>query len=220
MVVLVVFVLVAPTSALIWGDPAAAAEPVALPANPTTPVVMIVFDEFPVATLIDEQGGIRAEDFPGFARLADDGTWFRNAVGSHERTEEALPTILSGQLAPLDEKVPTAAEYPETLFTLLGGSYQVSASESVTELCPSDGLRRREPTAPFRRSEVALAGQRPVGGGGPRLPPHPDRRLAPTDRSELGRLRRPRDPGGLEPQPAVHRPCRGGPPARGLGLPR
>ena len=66
------------------------------PVEPAAPVVMIVFDEFPVATLIDEQGEIRAEDFPGFARLAQDGTWFRNAVGSHERTEEALPTILSG----------------------------------------------------------------------------------------------------------------------------
>ena len=139
-VVLVVFALIAPTSTLIWGQPAAAAEPVALPVEPTAPVVMIVFDEFPVATLIDEQGEIRAEDFPGFARLAEDGTWFRNAVGSHERTEEALPTILSGNVAPLDEKVPTAAEYPETLFTLLGGSYQVSASESVTELCPTDRL--------------------------------------------------------------------------------
>ena len=181
---------------------------------------MIVFDEFPVATLIDEQGGIRAEDFPGFARLAEDGTWFRNAVGSHERTEEALPTILSGNVAPLDEKVPTAAEYPETLFTLLGGSYRVSASESVTELCPTTvcvgGSRERLPWG-YRwqslGSDLSVVGRA-------RLPPHPARIRAPPDRPELGRFRRPRDPGGLEPQPEVQRSCRGRPADRGGRVPR
>ncbi|HEX2368988.1 MAG TPA: sulfatase-like hydrolase/transferase, partial [Acidimicrobiia bacterium] len=186
-VVLVVFAVIAPTSALIWGSPAAAAEPVALPVEPTAPVIMIVFDEFPVATLIDEQGEIRDQDFPGFARLASDGTWFRNAVGSHERTEEALPTILSGQLAPLDEKVPTAAEYPETLFTLLGGSYQVSASESVTELCPPTvcvgGSRQRLPAGPRWRS---LANDMSVVAGHVLLPTQIAAELPPIDQSWAG----------------------------------
>jgi Sulfatase len=186
-VVLVVFAVIAPTSALIWGDPASAAEPVALPANPTAPVIMIVFDEFPVATLLDEQGGIRAEDFPGFAKLAADGTWFRNAVGSHERTEEALPTILSGWLAPLDEKVPTAAEYPETLFTLLGGSYRVSAWESVTELCPPTvcvgGSRQRLSASSRWRS---LGSDLSVVAGHVFLPTQIAASLPPIDQSWAG----------------------------------
>jgi Sulfatase len=133
-VVVALFLVVAPTSRLVWGTAgqAMAAGPVASPA----PVVMLVFDEFPVATLIDGSGRIRADQFPGFARLAAGGTWFRNAVGVHERTEEALPTILSGVLAPLDVNVPSALNYPDTLFTLLGDSYRVEAVESVTALCP------------------------------------------------------------------------------------
>jgi hypothetical protein len=133
-VVFVLFLMVAPTSRLVWGTAgqAMAAGPVADPA----PVVMVVFDEFPVATLIDGTGEIRADQFPGFARLAATGTWFRNAVGVHERTEEALPTMLTGVLAPLDENVPSAADYPDNLFTLVGDGYRVEAVESVTALCP------------------------------------------------------------------------------------
>jgi hypothetical protein len=133
-VVVVLFLMVAPTSRLVWGTAgqAMAAGPVADPA----PVVMVVFDEFPVATLIDGSGEIRADLFPGFARLAATGTWFRNAVGVHERTEEALPTMLTGVLAPLDENVPSAADYPDNLFTLVGDGYRVEAVESVTALCP------------------------------------------------------------------------------------
>nr|MBA2338235.1 sulfatase [Acidimicrobiia bacterium] len=76
------FLVVAPTSRLVWGTSgvAMAAGPVADPA----PVVMVIFDEFPVATLIDGSGQIRGDQFPGFARLAADGSWFRNAVGVHE----------------------------------------------------------------------------------------------------------------------------------------
>ncbi|MET0831718.1 MAG: sulfatase-like hydrolase/transferase, partial [Acidimicrobiia bacterium] len=134
-VVVVLFLVVAPTSRLVWGTAgqAMAAGPVADPA----PVVMVVFDEFPVATLIDGSGEIRSDQFPGFARLAASGTWFRNAVGVHERTEEALPTMLSGVLAPLDENVPSAADYPDNLFTLVGDGYRVEAVESVTALCPT-----------------------------------------------------------------------------------
>ena len=62
---------------------------------------MIVFDEFPVASLLDGEGNIQAEHFPNFARLAADGTWFRNAVGVHQGTVKAVPTILSGVLAPV-----------------------------------------------------------------------------------------------------------------------
>ncbi len=144
-VVVALFLMVAPTSRLVWGTAgqAMAAGPVADPA----PVVMVVLDEFPVATLIDGAGEIRADQFPGFARLAAAGTWFRNAVGVHERTEEALPTMLTGVLAPLDENVPSAADYPDNLFTLVGDGYRVEAVESVTALCPPtvcvDGSRPR-----------------------------------------------------------------------------
>lgn len=128
------FLFIAPTSQLAWALDSSTEPFTARVGNPA-PVVMVVFDEFPIASIIDREGNIQAEHFPSFARLAAEGTWFRNAVGLHQKTEEALPTILSGVLAPLEGKVPSASDHPYTVFSLLG-SYDVNAIETVTELCP------------------------------------------------------------------------------------
>ena len=135
LVVVVIFLFVAPTSALAWPAPL---DPDAAAAIPTdsAPIVLVVLDEFPIASIIDRNGEIQSEYYPNLARLARDGTWFRNAVSVNERTEEAIPTIVSGVMAPNEGKVPRAADYPNTLFTLLGGSYEITATETVTELCP------------------------------------------------------------------------------------
>ncbi len=128
------FLLATPVARLIAG-PGLEATPVD-PVAGGVPVVMVVFDEFPLATLIDSDGNISSELFPGFARLAADGTWFRNAVGVHDNTAQALPAILSGVTEAPPGAVPTSADHPDTLFTLLADGYQVQAVESVTALCP------------------------------------------------------------------------------------
>jgi hypothetical protein len=102
--------------------------------NPA-PVVMLVFDEFPVASLMDGDGNIEEDIYPNFARLAADGTWFRNAVTVQQQTEHSLPAILSGNNASTD-KLPTASDYPFTLFTLLADSYDLQVQEAVSDLCP------------------------------------------------------------------------------------
>ncbi|MFV9672035.1 MAG: sulfatase-like hydrolase/transferase [Acidimicrobiia bacterium] len=96
---------------------------------------MVVFDEFPVASLMDENGNIEEEIYPGFARLAEDGTWFRNAITVQQQTENSLPAILSGKNPPAG-KLPTAGDHPFTLFTLLADSYDLQVREAVTDLCP------------------------------------------------------------------------------------
>jgi hypothetical protein len=45
------------------------------------PNVMIVFDEFPLMSLMDGNGGIDASRYPNFAQLASRSTWSRNATG-------------------------------------------------------------------------------------------------------------------------------------------
>lgn len=45
----------------------------------TPPIVMVVFDELPLASLLDSEGQIDAERFPHFDALQQDATWFRNA---------------------------------------------------------------------------------------------------------------------------------------------
>jgi hypothetical protein len=127
------FVFASPISKLIFGTPSEALGAVEV-GNPA-PVVMVVFDEFPVASLMDEHGDLQRELYPNFARLADDGTWYRNATGVQQQTMQAVPAIITG-VDPPPDKLPMAADYPNSLFTLLADSYDITAYEPVTELCP------------------------------------------------------------------------------------
>ena len=45
-----------------------------------TPVVVVIFDQLPLTSLLDGTGAIDAKAFPAFASLASDGIWFRNAT--------------------------------------------------------------------------------------------------------------------------------------------
>lgn len=107
--------------------------------NPA-PVVMVVLDEFPVASLMDEHGEVDAHLFPNFARLSRDGVWFRNATTVHEATAEAVPAILTG-LMPTGSRLPLAVDHPKNLFTLLAGDYDTTAIEPITALCPAGVCR-------------------------------------------------------------------------------
>ena len=109
----------------------------------TPPVVVVVFDQFQLAALLDQDGNIDRTTFPHFAALAEDATWYRNgsAVGGH--TTFALPAILTGRF-PSPDRLPTAADHPANLFTLLGGRYRLHVQEPLTDLCP-DALCPPEP---------------------------------------------------------------------------
>jgi len=101
----------------------------------STPVVLLVFDEFPVITLLDENSEIDPVRYPNFARLAADATWFRNAQTVSGETEAAVPAILSG-LLPKPGALPIPEDYPDTLFTLFAGSHKLDVFETITSLCP------------------------------------------------------------------------------------
>lgn len=110
-----------------------AMEDVAFGATP--PVVVVVFDQLQLAALLDREGNVDRGAFPHFAALADDATWFRNATAVAELTQYALPAILTGTY-PVPRRLPTAAEHPANLFTLLGGQYRLQVLEPLTGLCP------------------------------------------------------------------------------------
>jgi hypothetical protein len=99
------------------------------------PVAVIVLDELPVASLLTRDGAVNEERFPNFARLADMSTWYRNATAVAPSTPESVPTVLTG-LYPEEGLLPTSADRPVNIFTLLGGVYEVDAFEGVTDLCP------------------------------------------------------------------------------------
>ena len=100
-----------------------------------TPVVFVVLDELPATSLMTQSGEIDHALYPNFARLARDATWFSRATTVHDNTTAAVPAILDGRL-PRDGGLPTLAHHPENLFTLLGESYDLRATEAVTYLCP------------------------------------------------------------------------------------
>jgi hypothetical protein len=106
---------------------------------------MMVFDEFPIASVIDVEGRIQSRYFPALAELAEDAMWLPNAVGVHESTRDAIPAILSGVVQVPGEKLPHFADHPLSLFTLLSDRYHVHAIETLTQLCPetvcSEGSR-------------------------------------------------------------------------------
>jgi hypothetical protein len=116
-----------------------------------TPIVFLVLDELPVASLMTPDRAIDATRYPNFARLARDATWYREATTVHEHTTGAVPAILSGKL-PERGELPTLQWHPQNLFTLLGGDYRMRVHESLTYLCPEQYCPR------VRRSTVRRLG--------------------------------------------------------------
>src|ERR671934_880938 len=99
------------------------------------PVVVVLFDEFPSATLMDSRGHINGHRFPHFAELAHHSTWYRNTTTVADHTASAVPAILTGSY-PKPNRLPTASDQPHNLFTMLG-DYRMNVEESVTQLCPT-----------------------------------------------------------------------------------
>jgi hypothetical protein len=129
---LVIFVVRAPLTRLSTDVQAATVKNVAA----RTPVVLVIFDEFAVSSIMTERGTIDAARYPNFGALARSSTWHRNATTVHDYTFWAVPAILTGR-RPTNDELPVVADHPQNLFTLLGGSYRINAFESMTRLCPA-----------------------------------------------------------------------------------
>ena len=97
---------------------------------------MIVFDELPTRSLLDESGGIDRERFPSFAELADGSTWYSHHTTEAGLTRAAVPSLLTGQAPNTDPAVYT--EHPDNLFTMLAPTHDLEVMETATQLCPYD----------------------------------------------------------------------------------
>ena len=111
--------------------------------RPRAPVVLVVFDELPLNSLLDARGRIDATRYPAFARLARGSTWYSRATTVAEGTTHAVPAILTGQLPGAGE-LPTYADHPQNLFTLLGGATTLHVDDEETHLCPPQLCRGLE----------------------------------------------------------------------------
>ncbi len=112
-------------------------QPPAALAGPRPPIVVVIFDQLPLTSLMSADGGLDRARYPGFAALADGSTWYRNATAVAEQTGWALPPILTG-LRPRPSTLPTTADHPDNLFTMLGDQYHFEVEEPITDLCPDE----------------------------------------------------------------------------------
>ena len=104
--------------------------------GPPRTIVMVVFDELPLTSLMEPGGGIDASRYPAFARLARDGTWYRGATAVHDSTALAVPAMLDGKY-PRPGLESDVYSHPANLFTLLAPHYELHVSEEATGLCPT-----------------------------------------------------------------------------------
>ena len=94
-----------------------------------TPVVLVVFDEFPVTSLMRADGGVDSERYPGFGRLAREGTWYSRTTTVDEYTTRAVPAILTGKRSG-ERRAPDAGGPPATTSSRCSASRTRSGSAS------------------------------------------------------------------------------------------
>src|SRR4051812_9683216 len=104
--------------------------------GPPKTIVMVVFDELPLTSLLGPDQRIDGLRYPAFARLAADGTWYRGATAVHDSTALAVPAMLDGRY-PRPGLQSNVYSHPTNLFTLLARDYELHVSEEATGLCPT-----------------------------------------------------------------------------------
>jgi Sulfatase len=140
------FLFFSDTKELVLPEDEVEASQVAIPGR--TPVVVMLFDEFQGTMLMNAKGEIDRSLFPNFAELAERGTWYPNATTEADLTPRATPAVMTGSY-PTHEELPTAADHPDSIFTLLGSDYSMNVAEPVTSVCPESlcGERARPPAS-------------------------------------------------------------------------
>jgi len=130
-VFLALFLLTAPVSKLAFPEEASARTVGGISrAN----VVVVLLDELPSMSLQDGRGQVDAKRYPAFAELAARSTWFRNAYAVYDSTERAQPAIMDGDY-PDEDKLPTSADHPNSIFSLFAKTHRLNVSEEATSVC-------------------------------------------------------------------------------------
>lgn len=137
-------------------------------------VLFVILDEFPTVLLLDKTGKIDRSLYPNIASLADEGTWYSHYTVMASQTYNSVPAILSGTTP--KNASPTVKHYPTNLFSLLEGSHDPIALESITKLCVSEACNanldrpgRKEALLQLLASSAEIWGQRVTLGERPTI---------------------------------------------------
>lgn len=132
---LALFLFASPVSGLVTERGVDAADLGAFGSGDPPPIVMVVFDEWPLASVVRRDGTVDRDLYPNVAALADQATWYRDTTTVANLTNFAVPALLTGQY-PEPGDTADAAAHPQSLFSLLGGTYRLDVTERITRLCP------------------------------------------------------------------------------------
>ena len=114
-------------------------------------VVMLVFDELPVFSLMNDEEAIDPEMFPNFRALSETADWYKYATAVADSTLRSITSMVTGRY-PSEDKVWTHTSYPDNLFTLYAGTHEIQAYESATDFCPKWVCGEAETPEPDRDS--------------------------------------------------------------------
>lgn len=101
-----------------------------VPLQRTPPIVMVIFDELPLISLLNEKTEIDAVRYPNFAAFANRSTWYKRAFSVSNMTHHAVPAILTG-------KTRSTLSTPN-LYSLLAGTYGARMWEEITHFTDSE----------------------------------------------------------------------------------
>ncbi len=164
--VVALFLFASPANALLRATGATARTGVAVDAGDRGPIVVLILDELPVRSLLDADGRIDDERFPGFGALAAESTWYRNTTSVATHTMHAVPAILTGRYPGTESLPPTAAVHPDNVFRLLERAYRFNVVEEQTDLCVVGRCSPDHPdNAPAREFRTPGAPMRSDAGG-------------------------------------------------------
>jgi hypothetical protein len=126
------------------------------------PIVMIVFDEVSTSSLLDGEGRIQGDLFPNIARIARTSTWYRDHTTGGAATLQSLPVLHTSKVPEdaTDDSFPIYADHPDSLFTALGDTYEIRASEYSSDLCPPT-ICPDPPASELDDDVLALTGEAP-----------------------------------------------------------
>jgi hypothetical protein len=98
-------------------------------------LLLVVFDELPLASLLNGDGRIDADRYPSFGELAGGSTWYRRATTVSPWTHLSVPAIFSGLMPNQDA---TSDHYARNVFSMLEPTHDLVPMELVTQLCRSE----------------------------------------------------------------------------------
>ncbi|MCB0858937.1 MAG: sulfatase-like hydrolase/transferase [Solirubrobacterales bacterium] len=121
-----------------------------------TPVVLVIFDELPLAALEKPDGTIDPR-FKTFSMLSRTSSWYPGAVSVADQTTFALPSILTGEdpdpTGGNEPPAPGASNYPNSICRIAeDGGYTVHSYEPITDLCVPHWNLGTQITASIRRA--------------------------------------------------------------------